>query len=545
MPSNNNDDNGSAEAKASSEQIVEASNQSADFLQSILDNVVDGIITINEQGLIETFNHAAENLFGFAADEVIGDNIKMLMPEPFAAEHDGYLGNYQRSGEAKIIGIGREVVGQRKDGSTFPMDLSVAAVKLGDRRNFTGIVRDITERRLAEDDLLKAKGEAEKANLAKSMFLSRMSHELRTPLNAILGFGQLLEEEDLSEDNLESVAHIVKAGRHLTGLINEILDIARIESGRQNLSPEPVVVCDVLEDAWSLMRPLAAERDIQLKYGIPVECNVYILADLQRLKQVLLNLMSNAVKYNHDGGSVELYCSEIREGFVRISVTDSGPGIATENFERVFEPFERLTADQRGIEGSGIGLALSKALIEAMGGILNLDSKIGEGSTFWIEFPLIDEVVEKDHAKEAKVEVAGTSEVARSEPARLLYIEDNVANLRLVEVALSSRPYIELIAAMEGTLGIDLALRHKPDMILLDLHLPGLMGDQVLARLKSHPETQQIPVVIISADATKRQIQKLLSGGAHAYLTKPFNIKELLHTVDTVLELRADNDPSR
>lgn len=400
----------------------------------------------------------------------------------------------------------------------------------------------IDDLKRAEQELVTARDAAEKANHAKSDFLSRMSHELRTPLNAIVGFSQLLELKELDIMERESVDHILKAGRHLTELINEVLDIARIESGRQHLSLEPVNVLSVLEDVCGLMRPLAARRSIQLKSATPEECNAHVLADLQRLKQVLLNLMSNAVKYNHDGGTVTLFCTEIREGIIRISVSDSGPGIAEENRERVFEAFERLNADESGIEGSGVGLALSKALIETMGGALSLDSELGVGSTFWIELPSIDEVTEQDHVTEASHGIVEIPEAGQAGSATLLYIEDNIANFRLVEVALSRRPHIKLIPAMQGKLGIDLALQHKPDLILLDLHLPDLMGDQVLARLRSYPETQHIPVVIISADAIKRQIEKLLAAGAYAYLTKPFNVKELLHTIDTLLESGADNN---
>ncbi len=695
-------------------------------ISAIVDNAVDGIITINELGIVETCNHAAIKMFGYSASEVVGNNIKMLMPQPYAESHDGYLASYRNGGGARVIGIGREVTGQRKDGSVFPMELSVAEVKLADRRIFTGIVRDITERHtlqksladqrklldtlwqgmrqfmedenlvaiaehylqkvleltqssygfigeilydnegapylktraitniawddatrrfydenapqgmefrnlrslfgaaissgkvvisnLPSDDprrgglpeghpaldaflgvpvyyggemvgmygianrpegyddelveflqpfttsfgsiiyakrsaehgremqaeLFKAKEIAEKANRAKSDFLSRMSHELRTPLNAILGFGQILEMEECSSpDEQESVAHIIKkAGRHLTDLINEVLDIARIESGRQNLSPEPVQVRRVLEDAWGMIRPLANERNIQLNYAVPDEDGVHVLADLQRLKQVLLNLMSNAVKYNHDGGSITLFFAEKRAGIIRISISDTGPGITEEGCHRIFEPFERLGAEGSGVQGSGIGLALSKALVEAMGGMLGLDSEPGIGSTFWVELPLIDGLTGQESGEQANHGATRQPEAGQLAPATLLYIEDNIANMRLIEVALSRRPHIELLAAMEGELGLDLALQRRPDIILLDLHLPDLMGDEVLARLKSRPETQEIPVVIISADATRRQIEKLLAAGAYAYLTKPYNIKELLRTIDTVLESR-------
>jgi len=636
--------------------IQEAQDREA-HIRAIVDTAVDGIITIDEQGIVETYNHAAESLFGYTADEVIGHNLNMLMPEPYAAEHDGYLSDYKRTGEAKIIGTGREVIGKRKDGTIFPMELSVAKVRVDHRQVFTGIVRDIserqavqaklnefknaldrtrdsvfmfdtdklrffyanrsacdglgysddelrkmtpfdikpefdehrfrtlitplqndtknshrfetvhrrkddhdfpveislqyiskenktgyfvaivrniTERRLAEDELLKAKEHAEKANRAKSAFLSRMSHELRTPLNAIIGFAQLLELEDLSPIERESTEYILKAGRHLADLINEVLDIARIESGRQNLSPEPVQVRRVLEDSWNLIRPLGTERNIQLKGLVPDECSTYVIADLQKLKQVLLNLMSNAIKYNHDGGTVTLSCSEVRDGILRISIGDTGPGIAVDNRERIFEPFERLDAEATGTEGSGIGLALSKALVEAMGGKLSLDSIPGTGSTFWLELPLID--APKNHESEEQHGATEPSKAIPRESSTVLYIEDNIANLRLVEVALNSRPHIELIAAMQGKMGVDLALRHKPRLIILDLNLPDIHGHEVLARLKSDPVTQNIPVVIISADASQGQLNRLLAAGALAYLTKPINIKELLHTVDTVLK---------
>ena len=508
--------------------------------RAIVDSAVDGIITIDTKGLIETYNRAAETIFGYTASEVIGQNIKKLMPKPYAQEHDGYLANYLRTGKAKIIGIDREVLGLHKNGATFPMDLSIAAVKLGSQQIFTGIVRDITERKLAEDQLLEAKDEAERANHAKSDFLSRMSHELRTPLNAILGFSQILEMDALNPSQSESVHHIIKAGRHLTGLINEVLDIARIESGRQDLSLEPIQVFQLLSDVCHLMTPLASERSIDLEKPEPGQCTTYVIADLQRFKQVLINLLSNALKYNHDGGRVELFCTEIREGILRISVRDTGPGIAAEDLQRVFEPFERLDAGSKNVEGSGVGLALSKALVEAMGGILSVDSQVGQGSTFWLELGIIDPPSNSDTPRPLSPVASPEHDAADS--ATVLYIEDNIANFRLVEVVLSHRPHLQLITAMEGELGIELALRHQPDIILLDIHLPVLMGDQVLTRLRAEPRTQHIPVVVISADATQSKIDKLLAAGAHGYLTKPFNIQELLRTVDSLLATRRNNN---
>lgn len=515
--------------------------------RAIVDNAVDGIITINTKGVIETYNHAAETIFGYTTKEIIGQNVNKLMPTPYALEHDAYIANYLDTKKAKIIGVDREVVGQRKNGKTFTMDLSIAEVKLDDKLIFTGIVRDITQRKLVENQLLEAKEDAERASHAKSDFLSRMSHELRTPLNAILGFAQILEMDELSPSQNESVHHIIKAGRHLTALINEVLDIARIESGRQELSLEPLKISGLLSDVSILMSPLATERNIHFQMPNPGKCDIHIIADLQRLKQVLLNLMSNALKYNHDAGQVELFCEEHQDGILRINVRDSGPGIAPDNLKRVFEPFERLDADAKGVEGSGVGLALSKALVEAMGGVLGLDSQLGKGSTFWIELPTVERnpsEMKTQHLLQESLELPSFN---NNNIATVLYIEDNIANFRLVEVALSHRPHINLMTAMQGELGLDLALRHQPDLILLDIHLPVLMGDKVLARLKAQPETQRIPVVVISADATRSKIDKLLAAGAHSYLTKPFNIKELLHTVDTLLEevrMHKDDNPS-
>ena len=506
--------------------------------QAIVDSAVDGIITIDGRGLVKTYNPAAEKIFGYSDSEVIGKNVNMLMPPSRAVEHDSYINNFITTGTAKIIGLDREVVGQRKNGSSFPMDLSVAEAKIAGQHIFTGIVRDISQRKLVEDQLLQAKEEAERANHAKSDFLSRMSHELRTPLNAILGFSQLLEMDNLNPVQNESVQHIIKAGRHLTGLINEVLDIARIESGRQDLSLEPLKICTLLDDTRQLMEPLAAERNIKLQKLDPGQCDTHVAADLQRLKQVLLNLISNALKYNHDGGQVTLFCEETREGILRVNIRDTGPGIAPDNLRRVFEPFERLDADAQGVEGSGVGLALSKALVEAMGGVLGLDSQVGTGSTFWIELAIIDPPSASDTAQHCQQKTLAQPDLDKKQAATVLYIEDNIANFRLVEVALSRRPHIQLITAMEGELGLELALRHQPDLILLDIHLPVLMGDKVLARLRAQPETQHIPVVVISADATQSKVDKLLAAGAHTYLTKPFNIKELLRTVDSLLETR-------
>lgn len=504
-------------------------------LHAIVDTAVDGIITISERGLIETSNRAAEELFGFSQEELMGKNVKILMPHSYAQEHDGYLDNYKRSGVAKIIGIGREVTGKRKDGSEFPMELSVAEVQLGNARLYTGIVRDITERKRTEEDLLQAMDIADNANRAKSDFLSRMSHELRTPLNAIVGFGEIMQMESLSTTQNEYIGHILKAGKHLSSLINEVLEIARIEAGQQNLSIEAVDVKELIHETWGLMRPMAAERNITFKYSSDAD-DYHVMADLQRLKQVLLNLLSNAVKYNCVNGAINVTCGkDALDGVLRISVQDNGKGIELDNHSKVFEVFERLNADQSGEEGSGVGLALSKALMRAMSGELGLDSIVNQGSTFWLELPLGEPIDQLQITRNEEITAFTTAATNNSRVFNVLYIEDNLSNLRLVEALLSRRPDLRLTSAMYGNTGIELAFKDLPDLILLDMHLPDIQGDEVLSKLRNNPTTSGIPILILSADATNSQISKLLGMGANAYITKPLDIRKFIATFDEIL----------
>jgi len=379
--------------------------------------------------------------------------------------------------------------------------------------------------------LLEARLAAERANKAKSEFLSRMSHELRTPLNAVLGFGQLLELDGLTPDQAENVGQITKGGAHLLDLINEILDISQIESGHMSMSPEAVQVGEVVEAAVSLLRPLAEERAVHLIGGMDHGCGHYIFADRQRLKQILLNLLGNGIKYNRQGGSVSISCFQPVRGTLRIQVTDTGPGIAPDQFHLLFAPFERLGAEQTSVPGTGVGLALSRGLAEAMGGKLDVESTPGRGSTFWVEFAIVESPVKmfEDATNRApRVEEGGALTV--------LHIEDNLANVELVERVLAQRPDITVVPAMQGRMGVDLARRHRPVLILLDLNLVDLPGAEVLQILRDDPQTADIPVAIVSADAMPRQVQRLMSSGAVAYLTKPINIHKLLELVDEAVE---------
>ncbi|MEK6662460.1 MAG: ATP-binding protein [Pseudomonadota bacterium] len=392
------------------------------------------------------------------------------------------------------------------------------------------------ERRVAErtHDLELSKNDAERANAAKSEFLSRMSHELRTPLNAIIGFSKLLETDTahpLVADQADNVQEILHAGHHLLELINEVLDLARIESGRLELIPEPVSASQLVNECAALMRPLAAQQGIQLssKTG-----SCAIQADKLRLRQILLNLLSNAIKYNHAGGSVEIACHSAPEGWGRIAVRDSGRGIAADALPRLFKPFERMESAYEAIEGSGIGLALCKKLAEAMGGVIGVESTIGEGSTFWVEFPL---ALAKAADPVATTNIQHTQPVNAAERT-LLYIEDNPANQRLVQKIIATRTGLTLLLAHSAELGLNLASTHQPDLILLDINLPGMDGFEALRQLQQDPATRAIPVIAITANAMPSDVKKGLEAGFVDYMTKPLDVARFLSLVDHLLSGR-------
>jgi len=385
----------------------------------------------------------------------------------------------------------------------------------------------------AQRDAEEAREEATRANTAKSEFLSRMSHELRTPLNAILGFGQLLEiSAGIDDDDREAVEHILKAGRHLLALINDVLDLSRIEVGMMTISLEPVHTGELVHDAVALIQPLADRRSIRLNVDSS-RCDLYVTTDRQRCRQVLLNLLSNAVKYNRDGGEVDVACRHSAEGTLRISVRDSGPGIDPARQHRLFEPFDRLGAESSGVEGTGLGLALSKQLVERLGGSIGVDTAVKQGSTFWIDLPVTDCPANADEPHN------DPPPAAPGEERKLLLVEDNLANLRVVEAMLRQRPGIAVLPAMQGKLATELAAEHHPDVIVLDLHLPDVSGREVLNRLLADPRTRDIPVVIASADASPGRLRQLREQGAFDYVTKPLDLRQFLEVLDAALEHHA------
>jgi signal transduction histidine kinase/ActR/RegA family two-component response regulator len=422
------------------------------------------------------------------------------------------------------ISIAREAAAQ--------LAIAIAHARLHERvkRQAEELERRVGERTL---ELTAANAEADRANQAKSDFLSRMSHELRTPLNAILGFGQLLERRAEHPRDRESVEQILKGGRHLLGLINEVLDISRIEAGQLSLSPEPVGVGEAVSRVVDLARPLANERRIELQIDSSAVLERHVLADRQRLQQILLNLVSNGIKYTQEGGRVTVACRSSTDR-VRITVTDNGPGIAPSLQSRLFTPFDRLGVEASSVEGTGLGLALSKRLVEAMAGVIGVDSVQGRGSTFWVELPETVSAAERSGLDSVSEAPAGTA--ARS--GTILYIEDNPSNLRLVERVLGEHTAIRLIAAMQGRLGLALAREHHPDLILADLHLPDMSGEDVVREIQNDAALQHTPIVVVSADATLGRIKRLLAAGVRAYLTKPVNVQELLTVIEAAMPAR-------
>ncbi len=367
------------------------------------------------------------------------------------------------------------------------------------------------------------------ASHAKSEFLARMSHELRTPLNAILGFGQLLEMDDLEESEAESVSQILRAGRHLLDLIDEVLDISRIESGSLRISMEAVSLANVFGDVVSMTAPMAHERNVEMSIE-SVGAELHVLADQQRLKQILLNLLSNGIKYNRAGGDLNVRAEEA-DGYVRILISDSGPGIDPDLEERLFMPFERLGAEQTGnVEGTGLGLALSERLATLMGGTLTLDQTGPEGTTFAISLRRIAA------PGSATAAVADGRQRAAGRNLTVVCIEDNASNFDLVRRILEDNHDVRVYDSIQGSIGLDLVRKHRPDVVLLDLHLPDISGEEVLSRLKSDEETADIPVIIMSADATSGHQRRLVAAGALSYLTKPLDIHRFLDEIELALD---------
>jgi PAS domain S-box-containing protein len=530
---------------------------------AILDSANFSSIATDETGVIQIFNVGAERMLGYEAKEVVNriTPADISDPEELVARAQALsteLGTPIAPGfEALVFKARRgiedvyELTYLRKDGSRLPAVVSVTALQdaadaiigylLIGTDNTARQQVEAERRRLDEvlkDSLLelqKAKVAAEEANLAKSDFLSSMSHELRSPLNAILGFAQLMETgaPPPTPAQKDSIEQILQAGWYLLELINEILDLALIESGKLSLSPEPMSLTEVLADCQGMIEPQAQHSGIQVHFPA-LQGPWLVRADRTRVKQVLVNLLSNAIKYNRVGGRVDLRCRATAAYRVRISLQDTGEGLAADKLAQLFQPFNRLGQEAGAQEGTGIGLVVSKRLVELMGGTIGVESTVGVGSVFWIELTAVSELqLASDPIEPLSV---ATAPVAGGAALRtLLCVEDNPANLMLVERLIARRPDIRLLSASDGRRGVEMARIHRPDIILMDINLPGISGLTALRILAEDPATAHIPVIALSANAMPRDIEKGLQAGFFRYLTKPIKVGEFMDTLDVAL----------
>ena len=489
-------------------------------LDEILQACPDIVAVVAPEGRVEYLNRAATELLGYDLD-VLQDSPWDLVVHPDDRSQLGHLWDVVLTSEEPSEARWRM---RHADGRFVWIDCRMRRVASagGAAAAVVIVAREATSQIELGHALQAAKEEAQRADRAKSDFLSRMSHEFRTPLNAILGFTQLLELEDLDPDQSESVDEIRRAGAHLLQLVEEVLDISRIEAGKVALEIEPVLVAAVFEQAASMIEPLAAQRGISFEATLPDD-DVFVSADSQRFKQALLNLLSNAIKYSREGGDVLLRCRVGGAGRVCFEVQDTGIGIPAEHMGRLFLPFERLGADRTDVPGAGLGLALTKRLVEAMGGSISVDSTAGAGTTFTIEL-----------SRAPDPGGPGSGDRVR-DIVGVLYIEDTPTNRRLMERLLARhRPRVVLTTADTARTGLELARSQRPDLVLLDVNLPDMPGGEVLRRLKADPETSAIPVVVVSADAGRERIAQMMDDGAADYVTKPIDIDRLLSVLDDV-----------
>jgi PAS domain S-box-containing protein len=516
-------------------QVEEKLRWTEEGFRLMVESVTDcAIVMLDSEGGVVSWNTGAERIKGYRAEEIVGQHFSRFYPR-----QDIERGVPQRDLDSAAAEGRFEVEGWRvrKDGSTFWANVVFTAIRdqAGNARGFAKLTRDLTERRQVEETLTKAKGAAEKANLAKSDFLSSMSHELRSPLNAILGFAQLMESDStVTPSQKASIAEILRAGWYLLELINEILDLAQVESGKLSLSKEPTSLAEVILECQAIIEPQAQKSGIGMTFP-HFDVPRFVLADRTRLKQVLINLLSNAVKYNRSGGTVVVDCFAIRPDRIRISVKDSGAGLPPEKLAQLFQPFNRLGQARGAVQGTGIGLVMSKRLVELMGGVMGVESNLGVGSVFWCE--LASAVAPRLDAGTAPPEAAAQAQAQHGAPLRtLLYVEDNPANLKLVEQLIARRPTMRLLSARDGNMGIQLARADQPEVILMDINLPGISGIEALKILREDPTTAHIPVLALSANAMARDVEKGREAGFFSYLTKPIKVVEFMKSLDAAFD---------
>jgi PAS domain S-box-containing protein len=512
------------------------------YTRSLIESNIDALMTTDPRGFITDVNQQMEALTGCTRDELIGAPFKDYFTDPDRAE----AGIRRVLSGSKVTDY--ELTARARDGKETVVSYNATTFHDRDRKlqGVFAAARDVTERKRFERtlqennlELERAKAAAEKANLAKSDFLSSMSHELRSPLNAILGFAQLIKSDSPPPTPAQtaSIDQILHAGWYLLELINQILDLAQIESGKLALSREPTSLTEVLQECQAMIEPQAQHRGVKMTFPSSVIPD-FVDADRTRLKQVLINLLSNAIKYNQANGTVVVDCTTTTPERIRISVRDSGAGLPPDMLQQLFQPFNRLGQERGAEEGTGIGLVMSKRLVELMGGLIGVESTVGSGSVFWFELNSTAEPrLGMDVAQPAAISQGQVKHL--SQVRTLLYVEDNPANLKLIEQLIARRPDMRLLSARDGNRGIELARASLPEVILMDINLPGISGIEALQILREDPATAHIPVVALSANAMPRDIEKGLQAGFFRYLTKPIKINEFMEALGVALEFAA------
>jgi signal transduction histidine kinase/AmiR/NasT family two-component response regulator len=526
---------------------------------AILTSANFSIIATDEKGIIQLFNVGAERMLGYMAAEVVNRISPSDIHDPQEVTARAHALSLELATtitpgfEALAFKASREIEDSyeltyiRKDGSRFPAVVSITALRDddGDIIGYLLIGTDNSVRKRVESELNEAMAAAESANHAKTDFLSSMSHELRTPLNAILGFAQLMEGGSPSPTPLQkqNIDQILKAGWYLLELINEILDLALIESGKLTLSREPVSLVEAMLECRAMIEPQAKKRGIGMTFP-RFETPCFINADRNRLKQVLINLLFNAIKYNRPGGAVAVECTVNLPDWVRISVRDTGAGLTSEQLAQLFQPFNRLGKESGSEEGTGIGLVVTKRLVDLMGGTIGAESTVGLGSVFWVEFRLA--AAPQFAVREAERAALVPPQVLDGTPLHtLLYVEDNPANLDLVEQLIARRADLRLLSAADGHLGIEFARVYQPEVILMDINLPGISGIEAMQILRADRTTAHIPIIALSANAVPRDIAKGLEAGFFNYLTKPIKVDRFMDALDAALKFSQSASLSR
>ncbi len=503
--------------------------------RDLLDSVPDAIVIANDVGSIVLFNAEAARLFGVTAESMIGAPVESLIPERFARGHSLHRERFASQPQRRPMGSGLELRGRRGDGTEFPVEVSLSPLAMGERRFAMAALRDLSERVRIEEVQLAA-STAQRASSAKTEFLSRMSHELRTPLNAILGFAQILGIDParrLDDTQHRQIAQILRAGRHLLAMMNDLLDVTRIETGALSLSLEPVEVLTVLEEVIAICEPIAGEAAVALAFRVePID--LWVRADRLRLRQVLLNLVTNGIKYNRRGGRVDVQVHRSGET-VSLTVRDTGVGLSADQLTRLYRPFDRLGAESGAVEGTGIGLVIARGMVQGMDGRIDVESEPGVGSAFSVRLPAAAPPSNPPAQASAAARVDSAAEAA-SQPSpprlHLLYVEDNEANVEVVQAVMALRPQWSLQIARTGAEAIESSLRRRPDLMIVDMHLPDTNGLDLARRWEADPATAGVPRAALSADATDARARAAADYGFIRYFTKPLDVHAFLAWLD-------------